>query len=145
MFDKIDRYDSSNKNVSKFIFTKDDAIAEAVLYKYPTYEERTVICCSTQSGCKVGCRFCFLPGTLVKTTNGSKPIEDITIDDIVFGPTQKNEVNSVFRRDYNGEVVEIELENGEIIIVTADHEMLYENGEIVLAKNLQINENLMDK
>lgn len=33
-------------------------VAEAVLYKYPTYEERTVICCSTQSGCPVGCRFC---------------------------------------------------------------------------------------
>jgi 23S rRNA (adenine2503-C2)-methyltransferase len=29
-----------------------------VLYKYPTYAERTVICCSTQSGCPVGCRFC---------------------------------------------------------------------------------------
>ncbi len=50
--------DSSDKNVKKYVFTKDNAVAEAVLYKYPTYEERTVICCSTQSGCAVGCRFC---------------------------------------------------------------------------------------
>lgn len=49
---------STDENVSKLVFTKDDAVAEAVLYKYPTYEERTVICCSTQSGCPVGCRFC---------------------------------------------------------------------------------------
>lgn len=34
------------------------AIVEAVLYRYPTYEERTVICCSTMSGCPVGCTFC---------------------------------------------------------------------------------------
>lgn len=49
---------SSNENVSKFIFDFKDAIGEAVLYKYPTYEERTVICCSVQCGCNVGCTFC---------------------------------------------------------------------------------------
>lgn len=49
---------SSDENVSKFVFTNGTAVAESVLYKYPTYEERTVICCSTQSGCPVGCRFC---------------------------------------------------------------------------------------
>ena len=49
---------SSDENVTKFVFEKEDAVAEAVLYKYPTYEARTVICCSTQSGCPVGCSFC---------------------------------------------------------------------------------------
>lgn len=49
---------SSDENVKKFVFTASDAVAEAVLYKYPTYKDRTVICCSTQSGCPVGCRFC---------------------------------------------------------------------------------------
>lgn len=58
IWDNIKRINSSDENVAKFVFTKDDAVAEAVLYKYPTYEERTVICCSTQSGCPVGCRFC---------------------------------------------------------------------------------------
>jgi len=58
MWDNIKRIDSNENDVCKFVYTKDDAVAESVLYKYPTYEERTVICCSTQSGCPVGCRFC---------------------------------------------------------------------------------------
>lgn len=58
MWDDIKRIDSSEGNVCKFVYAKSDAVAESVLYRYPTYEERTVICCSTQSGCPVGCRFC---------------------------------------------------------------------------------------
>jgi 23S rRNA (adenine2503-C2)-methyltransferase len=63
MWESVERIDSSDVNVSKYVFTKDSdavrpAVAEAVLYKYPTFEERTVVCCSTQSGCPVGCRFC---------------------------------------------------------------------------------------
>lgn len=58
MWDDIKRINSTDENVAKFVFTKSNGVAEAVLYKYPTYEERTVICCSTQSGCPVGCRFC---------------------------------------------------------------------------------------
>lgn len=55
---KTKRIDSSDKNVSKYVFYLGNTVAEAVLYKYNTYEERTVICCSTQSGCPIGCRFC---------------------------------------------------------------------------------------
>lgn len=58
MWDKIDKIESEDENVAKFVFARKDGVAEAVLYKYPTFEERTVICCSTQSGCPVGCRFC---------------------------------------------------------------------------------------
>ncbi len=58
IFENIRRIDDEAQNVAKFVFSKGDAVAEAVLYKYPTYEDRTVICCSTQSGCPVGCRFC---------------------------------------------------------------------------------------
>jgi 23S rRNA (adenine2503-C2)-methyltransferase len=58
MWNQIKRINSTNENVSKFVFETGNAVAEAVLYKYPTYEDRTVICCSTQSGCPVGCRFC---------------------------------------------------------------------------------------
>jgi 23S rRNA (adenine2503-C2)-methyltransferase len=50
--------DTQNDLVSKFIFKKADALVEAVLYKYPTFQERTVICCSTQCGCPIGCTFC---------------------------------------------------------------------------------------
>lgn len=54
----VKKVESSNEDVIKFIFTKDDAIAEAVLYRYPTYKDRTVMCVSTQSGCQMGCTFC---------------------------------------------------------------------------------------
>lgn len=68
---------STDQNVRKYIFTNEGehaAVAESVLYKYPTYEDRTVICCSTQSGCPVGCRFC---GT------GEFFIRSLTADEIV--------------------------------------------------------------
>lgn len=54
----IEQKESSEGDVWKFIFTKDDAIAETVLYRYESFENRTVICCSVQSGCPVGCKFC---------------------------------------------------------------------------------------
>jgi 23S rRNA (adenine2503-C2)-methyltransferase len=57
-WDEIRCLKSKDDNVLKYVFRRDDAVAESVLYKYPTYAERTVICCSTQSGCPVGCRFC---------------------------------------------------------------------------------------
>lgn len=60
-WDTIKTMDSSDQNVKKLVFTQEGekgAVAESVLYKYPTYADRTVICCSTQSGCPVGCRFC---------------------------------------------------------------------------------------
>lgn len=58
MWKKIDCLQSTDANVAKYVFTSNDSVAEAVLYKYPTYNERTVMCISTQSGCPVGCRFC---------------------------------------------------------------------------------------
>lgn len=58
MWTDIKRISSTNENVWKYVFAKPDAIAESVLYRYPTFADRTVICCSTQSGCPVGCRFC---------------------------------------------------------------------------------------
>lgn len=45
-------------HVAKYVFTNDTAACEAVLHRYPAYRTRTVICCSTQSGCPIGCRFC---------------------------------------------------------------------------------------
>lgn len=58
MWDTIEEINGANTDVMKFIFKQEDAIAEAVLYKYPTFEERTVMCISTQTGCPMGCSFC---------------------------------------------------------------------------------------
>lgn len=77
MWTDIKRIESSDTNVAKFVFHKQNAVAEAVLYKYPTYEARTVICCSTQSGCAVGCRFC---GT------GDYFVRSLTAEEIISQP-----------------------------------------------------------
>lgn len=65
---------SSDENVFKYVFEKDNAVAESVLYKYPTFEARTVVCCSTQSGCPIGCRFCGA---------GDSFVRNLTADEIV--------------------------------------------------------------
>lgn len=54
----IEEHQSHDADVKKYIFKLPDAIAEAVLYKYGSYEERTVMCISTQTGCPMGCTFC---------------------------------------------------------------------------------------
>jgi 23S rRNA (adenine2503-C2)-methyltransferase len=75
VWSKIDRLVSSEGTVEKYVFTKDNAVAEAVLYRYPTYAERTVICCSTQSGCPVGCRFCGAGDYFVRSLNTEEIVE----------------------------------------------------------------------
>lgn len=71
-WNKIERIDSSNESVSKFVFMNETSVAESVLYKYPTYRDRTVICCSTQSGCPVGCRFCGAGDSFVRSLSADE-------------------------------------------------------------------------
>jgi len=78
-WNKVKIISSSDKNVKKYVFEKDDAVAESVLYRYPTYSERTVICCSTQSGCPVGCRFCGA---------GDNFIRSLTAEEIISQPVR---------------------------------------------------------
>lgn len=72
---EVKRFDSSEGNVFKYVFTGEDFVAEAVLYRYESFYKRTVICCSTMSGCPVGCRFC---GT------GNKFVRNLTSDEISY-------------------------------------------------------------
>ena len=67
-------FSSSEGNVWKYVFTKEDMVAEAVLYRYSDFYERTVICCSVMSGCPVGCKFC---GT------GAKFVRNLISEEIV--------------------------------------------------------------
>jgi 23S rRNA (adenine2503-C2)-methyltransferase len=74
---KVQRVDSSDTNVSKYVYDFGNAVAESVLYKYPTYEERTVICCSTQSGCPIGCRFCGAGDNFVRSLTAEEIVEQV--------------------------------------------------------------------
>ncbi len=73
----VKRIDSSDTNVSKYVFNFPEAVAEAVLYRYGDFETRTVVCCSTQSGCPMGCRFCGAGDAFVRS---------LTTEEIVFQP-----------------------------------------------------------
>lgn len=73
----IKKIEDDAQNVMKFVFSNDTAVAEAVLYRYPTYAERTVICCSTQSGCPVGCRFCGAGDFFVRSLTANEIVEQV--------------------------------------------------------------------
>lgn len=76
-------YKSSDTNVSKFVFESDGGAmlkpiaVEAVLYRYNSYKNRTVICCSTQCGCPVGCVFCGTGKFYVRNLTDSEIVEQI--------------------------------------------------------------------
>jgi 23S rRNA (adenine2503-C2)-methyltransferase len=88
----VRRIDSGDANVSKYVFDNGSAVAEAVLYKYPTYEDRTVVCCSTQSGCPVGCRFCGA---------GDNFVRSLTTDEIVAQTTHMFDDRGIDHRRVN--------------------------------------------
>jgi len=69
-------FESSEGNVWKYVFDIEfqSAITEAVLYRYGTWKDRTVLCMSVQSGCPVGCTFC---GT------GNKFIRNLSVNEII--------------------------------------------------------------
>lgn len=78
MFDNNKVFESSDKNVWKYIFTNNDSVAEAVLYKYDNFYKRTVICCSTMSGCPVGCVFCGTGKKFIKNLSSEEIVQQIT-------------------------------------------------------------------
>lgn len=77
MWQNVRKIESSDNNVLKYVYEKPSAVAESVLYKYPTYEERTVICCSTQSGCPVGCRFCGAGDNFVRSLTAYEIVSQV--------------------------------------------------------------------
>jgi len=71
-------FNSSDENVCKYVFFPTGAVIESVLYKYPTYNERTVICVSVQSGCPVGCTFCGTGGAFIRNLTPAEIVAQIT-------------------------------------------------------------------
>ena len=98
VWNDINRFDDVEQNVAKFVFTKGDAVAEAVLYRYPTYKERTVICCSTQCGCPVGCRFCGAGDFFVRSLTIEEIVSQVTylIEQTGVGATDMQRLQVMF-------------------------------------------------
>ena len=72
-------FESSEGNVWKYVFTKEDMVAEAVLYRYKDFYDRTVICCSTMSGCPVGCKFCGTGHKFVRNLTAGEIVDQVRI------------------------------------------------------------------
>jgi 23S rRNA (adenine2503-C2)-methyltransferase len=77
MFNDVKKFESSEGNVWKYVFTNEDSVAEAVLYRYQDFYKRTVICCSTMSGCPVGCVFCGTGKKFVRNLNSAEIVQQI--------------------------------------------------------------------
>lgn len=86
------------ERVAKYVFTKPDAVAEAVLYRYPDFRTRTVICCSTQAGCPVGCRFCGAGDHFVRSLTADEIVEQPVrlLDDVDCSPNEMGRLQIMF-------------------------------------------------
>jgi DNA polymerase-3 subunit alpha len=85
-------------------------------------------------GCRIGVgRGCFAPGCKVDCETGIKNIEDINISDFVLSYDGKfHEVLNTLNYDADEELLEIEFEDGRIIICTKDHKIhVNRNGFLV--------------
>lgn len=76
-WDDVKTFKDEGEQVTKFVFTKEDAVVETVLYRYPTYMERTVICHSVMSGCPMGCRFCGTGDFFVRNLTEDEMLEQV--------------------------------------------------------------------
>ncbi len=96
-----------------------------------------------KDGNRAPCAFCAPAGTLIQTPNGDVPIEQIGAGDYVLGYDFQNnrpqiqEVKETYIREYFGELVCIETEDGKIVKLTPNHPVMLSNGRQVLAKDLK--------
>lgn len=78
MWKTVNKFEDAKEHVKKFVFEKEDIAIESVLYKYPTYEERTVLCISTMCGCPMGCRFCGTGDYFVRSLSAEEIVGQAT-------------------------------------------------------------------
>ena len=73
------RFDSSESDVWKYVFTNEQIVLESVLYRYGSFDKRTVICCSVQSGCKIGCSFCGTGKNFIGNISSDQIVDQIKV------------------------------------------------------------------
>lgn len=77
LFTKCQVFAGKENNVWKYVFESDNAVVEAVLYRYEDFYKRTVICCSVMSGCPVGCTFCGTGKQYIRPLSHGEIVEQI--------------------------------------------------------------------
>lgn len=124
--------------------TKDDEILFSEIGPFILDIEVTTIC-------KHGCKFCSPPGTRVNTKDGFKNIEDIKVGEdvlgVVFSDGKKfiktQTVQELYVNDYDGELIQIETENGDVLKLTPDHVVFLKDGTEKPAGELTIEDELI--
>jgi hypothetical protein len=100
--------------------------------------------------CSFGkCKYCLTEESKISTINGNISIKDIKIGDNVF-TMNKNyefeicEVEQIYSRKYYGELINIELDNGNIISMTPDHEIYTRNRGWIKSSDLNEQDILLE-
>ncbi|MEM4379366.1 MAG: Hint domain-containing protein, partial [Thermoplasmatales archaeon] len=71
------------------------------------------------------CDFCFIPGTLITTKTGAKPIEEVCIGDEVL--THKGRWRKVYftmNRNYSGKIINLKPSGRQTLSMTPEHKIL---------------------
>jgi len=103
-------------------------------------------------GAHGGGAFCFSEDTLIKSEKGLIKISDIKIGDNVYTINEKSKnielkpVLNIFEKSKEDsyDLLEVELENGEKIKITENHEVMLKNGEWKKAKYLKECDDIYD-
>ena len=102
------------------------------------------------SKCFGKCSYCLTEDSLISTKDGNKKISDININDNVYTLNQKtgeleiNLVEQIHNRQYQGDIIEIELENGLILKITPNHKIYTKNRGWIEAISLNENDILLE-
>lgn len=105
-----------------------------------------------KEGKRSPCHFCVPAGTMITKVDGKAcPIEEIKQGDQVLSmrfARSKNyfssgDVQEVYEREYSGDLLVIELEDGKLIETTPEHPFLLRDGREILAKDLTGEEDLV--
>lgn len=96
--------------------------------------------------CKGASRGCFTPESLVQLSDGTyKEIQNIKVGDSVIDAFGKDQiVLDRFIYDIEEDIVEIELQNGNIIKCTKDHKILTQNRGWVEAQHITHEDDLVE-
>lgn len=97
-----------------------------------TIDDKTCIACLAMHGQEIpldetvsGHYNCFPAGTLITTIDGSKKIETVNVGDYVLSHSGKhNRVSNTMKRDYEGNLIRLTTNSGEVITSTDEHPIL---------------------
>ncbi|MDE5965849.1 MAG: hypothetical protein K2G89_03360 [Lachnospiraceae bacterium] len=70
-------FENNTGNAIKYVFSGEDYSAEATIYKYEDFYNRTVICCSVMSGCSMSCSFCSVRNKFVRDLSTNEINEQV--------------------------------------------------------------------